>query len=144
MGGPGLLHNLYHREEYKLKKYNSRVEGVNFSERILAGFDPDGEEIFQDAKTYGGNQIAELIQNGELVFSEIDREGISQMERVAKQRGINGRDRFFVLNDKGAGASEDDHIFASYVCFILGIRNEVVFSGKKKLGRSSGNYTNFT
>lgn len=140
-GGAGIMHNLMNAEQYKTKGYDKRIVGLQFNENVIAGYDDEGEELVQDSKGYAANELAKTIQEGALVFSEIDNEGISQMERVAKQKTTGGKDRYFILSDKGAGADEDDHIFASYICFILGIRQEPEYTGIKKLGKASGAYT---
>lgn len=140
-GGAGIMHNLINGAEYKGKSYEQRIIGLQFAENIIAGYDDLGEELKQDAKGYAANELAKTIQEGGLVFSELDSEGLSQMERVAKQKTTSGKDRYFVLNDKGAGADDDDHIFASYICFILGIRQDPEYTAIKKLGRASGAYT---
>lgn len=139
--GAAIMHNLINSAEYKSKNYDKRIIGLQFSENVIAGYDEQGEELKQDAKGYAANELAKLIQQGLLVFSEVDYEGISQIERIAKQKTMSGKDRYFVLNEKGAGADDDDHIFASYICFVLSIRvsPENVFT--RKLGKPSGVYT---
>src|SRR5215216_3673942 len=122
--GAAMMHNLINGDEYKGKSYEKRIMGIQFKENVLAGYDDEGEELFQDAKGYAANDLAKTIQEGKLVFSEVDNEGLSQMERIAKKKNMSGRDQYFVLSDKGNGVDEDDHIFASYVCFVLGIREE--------------------
>lgn len=136
--GAAMMHNLIHGEEYKKRKYEHRMIGVQFSEQLIAGYDEDGEELKQDTKGYAANELAKLIQEGRLVFSEFDNEGLSQLERVAKQKSTAGRDKYFVLNDRGAGPDEDDHIFASYICFIVGIKDSVINPHQRKLGQPRG------
>lgn len=140
-GGAGMMHNLIHDEQYKKRKYEQRMIGIQFSEQIIAGYDDDGEELKQDAKGFAANELAKMVQQGRLVFSEFDHEALSQLERVAKQKIMSGKDRYFVLNDKGAGPDDDDHIFASYICFILGIKDAVINPTAKKLGTPRGAMT---
>lgn len=140
--GAAIMHNLMNRDEYKSKNYAVRIHGIQFKENVIAGYDTDGEELVQDAKGYAANELAKIIQETRLVMSELDSEGISQLERVAKQRGTSGKDRYFVMNDKGNGVSDDDHIFASYICFILAIKDQVLNPNKfKKLGIARGAHT---
>ena len=139
--GAAMMHNLINGDEYKGKSYDKRIMGIQFKENILAGYDDEGEELFQDAKGFAANDLARTIQEKRLVFSEVDNEGISQMERIAKKKNMSGRDQYFVLSDRGTGVDEDDHIFASYICFVLGIREEPIDVNLKKLGLPKGSMT---
>lgn len=139
-GGSGIMHSLIHGDEYKNKNYESKIRSIQFSEHIIAGYNELGEELKQDAKSFAANELAKFVQEGQLVFSEIDQEGISQMERVAKQKSMNGRDQYFVMSDKG-GKDNDDHIFASYICFMMAIREEVIYQARRKLGKPKGAFT---
>lgn len=145
--GSAMMHNLMYGEEYKGKHYDKRIIGVQFKENVLSGYDEEGEELFQEAKSFAATQLAKIIQEGKLRFSEIDNEGLSQMERVAKKKSMAGRDIYFVLSEKGAsksggvGVDEDDHILASYICFTLASREEVINPHLKKLGKAKGALT---
>jgi len=140
-GGAPMMHNMVSGDPYKGRGYNKKFIGVQFGINVLAGYNDDGDELFQETKTYAATQLAAMIQEGRLVFSEIDNEGISQMERVAKKRTMGGRDVFFVLSEKGSGASDDDHILASYICFIIGIKEEPINPFIRRLGKPVGQYT---
>jgi len=140
--GAAMMHNLINGDQYKNKNYNTRILGIQFKENILAGYDDDGEELFQEAKSFAATELAKIIQDGRLIFSEIDNEGLSQMERIAKKKSFAGRDSYFVLSDKGNGVDEDDHIFSSFLCFVLGIRNDPLNPNMKKLGKATGSHTN--
>lgn len=139
--GASMMHNLMYGAEYAGKGYDKRIQGIQFSEQLIAGFDDAGEELKQDTKAYAANELAKTVQEGRLVFSELDHEGLSQLERVAKQKSTAGRDRYFVLSDRGAGPDEDDHIFASYICFVLAIRGIVINPTIRKLGNPEGSYS---
>ncbi len=136
--GASIMHNLMYSDAYKGKQYEKRFVGLQFKENVLVGYDDEGEELFMDAKSYAANELAKTIQEGALVFSQIDNEGLSQMERVAKKKTMKGNDVFFVLSDRGNGADEDDHIFASYICFVLATKDTPVDINLKKLGKPSG------
>lgn len=120
-GGIQLLQELS-TEKYAHKNFSKRVHGVHFNERIFTGTDKDGNELIEMAKPYAGQMLTKIISEHELVFSEFDAEGVSQIERVAYQRQSNGSNKYFVLSETArerGGASKDDHIFASYICFVL-------------------------
>jgi hypothetical protein len=140
-GGAGIMHHLVNDTKYTSKKYASRIAGIQFKENIVAGFDINGEELVQDSKSYAAEELAKLVQEERLVFSQIDNEGISQTERVAKQKGMNGRDRYYVLSATGNGADDDDHIFASYICFVLAIRDPIIANVIKKLGKGTSSWS---
>lgn len=139
--GASIMHNMMYGEQYKNRGYDKKFMGIQFKENVLAGYDEDGEELFQDAKGFASTQLARIIQEGKLVFSEIDQEGLSQMERVAKKKSMNGRDTYFVMSETGNGVSEDDHVFASYICFTLATREEPLNVNLKKLGKAKGSMT---
>lgn len=139
--GSSIMHNLMYGDSYKGRGYEQIMFGVQFSELLVSGFDDEGEELKQDAKAFAANELATIVQDGRLVFSELDHEGVNQLERVAKIKSTAGKDRYFVLNDKGAGPDEDDHIFAAHICFVLGIRSEVLNPTIKMLGSALGTYT---
>lgn len=117
----------------KQKKYSSRIEGIHFNNRVSIGQHADGTDMELVVKAYGGQQLAKMVAEQEIVFSEIDMEGISQLERVAYQRTSDGMTRYFVLSERGDGASKDDHIFASYVVFVACLLNMSLFKPQKRL-----------
>lgn len=138
--GPSIMHNLMYSPDYAATNYQQKMFGVQFSELLVAGYDDDGEELKQDTKTYAANELATIVQEGRLIFSELDHEGLSQLERVAKTKSTAGKDRYYVLSDNGSGPDPDDHIFASYICFIVATRQDVANVHAKKLGKASGTY----
>jgi len=139
--GASIMHNMMYGDSYKNRGYDKKFFGVQFKENVVAGYDDEGEEMMQEAKAYAATQLARIIQEGNLVFSEIDNEGLSQMERVAKKKSMNGRDTYFVMSETGNGVSEDDHVFASFICFMMAIREEPLNVYLKKLGKARGSHT---
>lgn len=118
-GGIGIMQDLMSDRFQKGKKYESRIQGVRFNDQIEVGEDSDGNALKIQTKSFAGQQLAKMIAEHELIFSEIDAEGVSQLERVAYQRNIDGTTRYFVLSEKGTGVAKEDHIFASYVVFTI-------------------------
>jgi hypothetical protein len=136
--GASLLQGLSTREEYKAKRYERRILGFNNSEAIVIGKDENtGNDIKKDSKSVGTEELVKRIEDGEIIFSELDAEGTSELEKIAKQRNLNGVDRFFIMSDTGKGKSTNDHHYASMIVFALMIR-EAPTKKRKKLGRSSG------
>lgn len=135
--GASLLQGLSSRDEYKPKQYSKRIIGVNNGESVVVGRnDTTGNDIKKDVKSVGTEELIRRIEDTEIIFSELDAEGTSELEKIAKQRGINGVDKYFIMSDSGRGKSGSDHHYASCIVFAMMIRD----SGgkkKKKLGRSS-------
>lgn len=136
-----MVQSFTYRPEYAHGRYISRIVPINFAEAVNVA-DPEKEETINvPFKTYAGNQLAQIIESGGLAFSELDSEGISQIERIAKQKSPSGVDRFFIMSDKGTGVSTDDHIFASYITF-MGALNAADAPTVKKLGMAATGKTN--
>lgn len=117
-GGINIMQELLTDRYPKSKKYEKRLTGVRFNDRISIGKNVDGTEMELIVKAYGGQQLAKMVAEQEIIFSELDMEGISQLERVAYERSADGNARYFVISERGQGVSKDDHIFASYVVFM--------------------------
>lgn len=133
--GAAIVHGLMHRQDYRGKHYDKRVIGVHFNENIITGYDDKGTELKIDAKSYAAEELVRLIVDGFLIFSEIDQEGLSEIERISKKRSINGKNTYYILSEKGSGESREDHIFASFICFVLGIKGTVEYNSRKKIGK---------
>lgn len=135
LNGASLAQGLQTRDEYKQKQYSRRVIGINFGESVAVGQNDNNQEIKKDVKAVGTEELIRRIEDGLIIFSELDAEGTSELEKIAKQRSINGADKYFIMSDSGKGKSGSDHHFASCIVFAMMIRD----SGpkkKKKLGRS--------
>lgn len=135
-GGIGVTQDLQSSRFSKSKRYDKRIYGVRFADYIDNGETSGGMPLKTQAKSFAGQELARLITEGQLIFSELDMEGISQMERVAYQRRSDGTNQYFVLSEKGSGKSSDDHIFASYVVFMLTLLTALLQQPKKKLMNS--------
>jgi hypothetical protein len=122
-GGIGISQDLLSNRFPKSKKYEARIAGANFS--TMLDRDDHGKSIFEQhsarvsAKSAAGEELSRMIIDGDLVFSEIDAEALSQLERVAYTKRADGSNQYFVLSERGMGRSADDHIFAAYLVFIM-------------------------
>lgn len=119
------------------RKYSKRIQGIRFNDVIIAGTDPSGNELKMQLKSYAAQTLAKMISEKELYFSELDLEGISQVVRISAQRLASGENRYLVLSETGAGAAADDHIFASYVCFVACLAFMELRKERKKLFSAS-------
>lgn len=116
--GVAVMQDLMSERFPSARKYTKRIQGVRFNDVIIAGQDPSGNDLKMQMKSYAAQTLAKMISERELHFSELDLEGISQITRISAQKLASGESRYFVMSEQGAGTSKDDHIFASYVCFI--------------------------
>jgi hypothetical protein len=132
-GGIGLTQDLQSSRFTKYKDYIKRIHGVRFADYLDHGENADGTPLKINAKSFAGQELARLITEGQFIFSEIDAEGLSQMERVAYQRRGDGTNQYFILSERGSGKSNDDHIFASYIVFVLTLLTALLQRPKKKL-----------
>lgn len=134
-GGIGLTQDLQSSRFSKSKRYDKRIYGVRFADYLDSGETQAGMPLKIQAKSYAGQELTRLITEKQLLFSELDMEGTSQMERVAYQRSTDGTNKYFVLSDRGTGKSSDDHIFASYIVFALALLTSLFEKPRRKLAR---------
>lgn len=134
--GASIMQGLQYRDEYKGKQYTQRLQGYIFNESIIMGIGEHGTELKEDAKSVAAKLLIQKVQNNIIVFSELDAEGVSEIERMAKQRTMTGVDKYFILSETGKGASDNDHIFAAYIVFMLMIREDSFMKPKKKLAKA--------
>ncbi len=136
--GASILQGLMTRDDYRSKRYKDRVYGYNNTEHIVIGTNEHGEEIKQDAKGVATELLVKNLQTKRIVFSELDIEAIAELEKLAKQKGVSGIDRYFILSDTGKSRGNEDHVYASYVVFSLLTREPMITKRKKKLGTGTG------
>lgn len=116
-GGTAIAQALQDEKQFeRAKQYQRKITGVLFNESLKIGEDPEGKPYTYAMKEFAGNQLSKMVAEKQLVFSELDAEGINQLERVAFQRRHDGTLQFFVVSEQGR--SDDDHIFASYIVFV--------------------------
>lgn len=130
-GGIGIMQDL--QSPRFGKKFLKNIVGVRFNDYLDTGTDPSGNSLKTMAKSFAGQELSRMITEGLMRFSELDIEGTSQLERVAYQRGADGLNRYFVISERGSGKSEDDHIFASYLVFIIMLLTTALRRNRTKL-----------
>jgi hypothetical protein len=141
-GGAGIFQSLTSREEYGSINFSERIVSVLFNERVSVGRTDDDTELTEVFRSWGSKEIARLVSEGKMIFSEIDVEGISQLERLTRQKRVTGNDHYYIMGERGNGASDDDHIYASYLCFIYALRGKVTAVPHQiRLGIATGNIT---
>lgn len=130
--GVALFQDLLSERFPRQKQYVKRVSGVSFNEMLVSGTDPSGNELRVLAKEQASQQLARLVEGSLLRFSELDMEGISQVSRIASTRLPSGHNKYFVMSDRGAGASGDDHIYASFVVMMICLATTLLEKKKNK------------
>ena len=141
-GGAGMFQSLTSREDYATINFTDRIVSVLFNERVPVGRTDDDTELTEVFRSWGSKEIARLVSEGRMIFSEIDVEGISQLERLTRQKRVTGNDHYYIMGERGNGASDDDHIYASYLCFIYALRGKVnAVAPQIRLGIATGNVT---
>jgi hypothetical protein len=76
------------------------------------------------------------------VFSELDFEAVSELERITKRTTASGADSYYILSETGTGASNNDHIFAAFICWAMVERMTNVKLFRKTLPKPIGVYRN--
>lgn len=111
-GGMGIAHTLQSDTFPNNTFYKQYVYGVQFNSLIDIG----GERA--QAKSMAGEYFTQLVREHNLVFSQIDAEGIDQISRIAYERRSDGTHKYYIISPHG-GKSNDDHIFASYIVWTI-------------------------
>lgn len=138
-GGTQIMQSFIQRTDYLSKNYQNRIMPVQFGERLTIGFTTEGNELTNNTKSLGAQHLIMLLIDGMLELSEVDNEAISELERITRQRLTTGADQYYILNEKGSGKAADDHIFASFICFAVAVREPPSpITNRKKLGRTRG------
>ena len=140
-GGAGIVQSLRTRPEFSGFDYAARIEPVQFNERVSVGSIGDGEEVTEYFKAWATTELIKNITNGLMVFSELDAEGVSQIERLARQRRASGAMHYFIVSPRGHGESSDDHIYASYLCFIGATRTALPAAKSVGLAKALAHFT---
>lgn len=131
-GGIGLTQDLAARFP-KHKKYLKRIVGVQFNQMLITGEDAEGNALRAQGKSLAGIELARMVTEGMLRFSELDIEGTDQLQRVSYQRRADGTNQYFITSERGVGKSDNDHIFASYLVFVLMLLTTALQKPKTKL-----------
>lgn len=130
-GGIGIMQDLTSQRFSSRNNYEKKIFGANFAANIEKETVMD-VKVRTSAKSAAGEELASLVANGEMVFSELDYAALSQLERVSYVKRPDGSNQYFVLSETGKGKSSDDHIFASYIVFILTVGNLTAKRNKKR------------
>lgn len=140
-GGIQVAQSLINRPQYVSQRYDQIILPVMFGERIVMGYSTEGKDLKVTTKSLGARLLVQGLQDSTIELSEMDHEGISELERITKQKDSLGNDKYYILSERGTGASQKDHIFASLICFSIAIRDTSLLRTKrKKLGRSGGKF----
>ena len=119
-GGVGLstVQNLLHDERYERQRLYERLLPIDFNSNIHVGYDEDGEEMKERAKVYGMQQLQEMVNGHRLVFSSVDDDIITELERTVYSRSPSGNIIYRTMTERG-GKFGDDHNVAAMLAFTL-------------------------
>lgn len=136
-GGLQIVHTLLYNDAYKPHKYRDIIVPVVFNERVAQDVETNAP-----TKTIGALHLVRAIQDHRLVFSELDFEAVSELERITKRTTASGADSYYILSETGTGASNNDHIFAAFICWAMVERMTNVKLFRKTLPKPIGVYRN--
>lgn len=123
-GGIGILQHLQHPSHPKSSMYRSIVHGFMFNALASsAGFITQADARVP-LKTAAAEELIRMLQDHQLVLSQLDYEGLSQLSRITYQRRPDGSNTYYIVS-LSQGKSGDDHIFASFLVFVMTIVNMV-------------------
>lgn len=132
-GGIGIMQQLQQPSNPMSSFFKRSLYGVNFSASSESVNLAQGMQTVRvNARTAASEELVRMLQENQLVLSEIDHEGTSQLVRIAHQKKTDGTNYYFIINDQG-GKSGDDHIFASFLVFVILLSSMSHVSHKVKL-----------
>lgn len=132
-GGIGLMQHLQQPTNPMSSFFKRSLYGVNFaasseSVNLAQGL----QTVRVNARTAAAEELVRMVQERQLILSEIDHEGLSQLLRIAHQKRPDGTNSYFIINDQG-GKAGDDHIFASFLVFVILLSSMTTVSHKVRL-----------
>jgi len=134
-GGQGIsvIQHLRGDEDYAHKKYDVRLQPVNFSSWIVLGIDQDGKEIKSRAKPYAVSILQDYCNNHRIIFSSTDMEMITELERMTYIKNPNGDIAYRTLTMRG-GMRGADHFTGALLCLAISyyLQNEFITQNPKQ------------
>jgi hypothetical protein len=140
-GGPGkpVVQFLLADDKYKERNFNEKIVPINFASSITFGVDDEGNDLKTRAKEFAVRNLQQLTNTKKIVFSRLDEELITELERTTFTKSVNGNVTFRTFTEKG-GARGSDHNMSAYLAGFTGwyLRFEGFFQHEKpvKLIRS--------
>ncbi|GIV86317.1 MAG: hypothetical protein KatS3mg054_0346 [Chloroflexus sp.] len=132
-GGLQIIHTLLYNDAYRGFRYRDIILPVVFNERAATDI-----EHTAPTKTVGALHLIRAIQDKRLVFSDIDFEAVSELERITKRPTASGADSYYILGESGTGASPNDHIFAAFICWAMAERQSEMRFYRRSLPKPVG------
>lgn len=134
-GGLQIVHGLQYSDAYRAYRYRDVLLPVVFNERVATDV-----ENTAPTKTVGALHLVRAIQDHRLIFSDVDFEAVSELERITKRTTTSGADSYYILGETGTGASPNDHIFAAFICWAMAERMSTQKLFRRTLPKPRGVY----
>lgn len=132
-GGIGIMQQLQQSSNPMSSFFKRALYGVNFSASSESVNLAQGlQTVRVNARTAAAEELVRMVQERQLILSEIDHEGLSQLLRIAHQKKPDGANYYFIINEQG-GKSGDDHIFASFLVFVILLSSMTTIAHKVRL-----------
>lgn len=130
--GIAVIQRLQESDEFLHKDYKKRIIPINFSSWIQLGFDSDGKEVKSKAKPFAVSVLQEYATNHKFVFSTMDLELVTELERMTYSKTPSGDITYKTLTARG-GKRGDDHFTSALLCGAMGyyLENEYLDPRKR-------------
>lgn len=131
--GKAITQRLITEEQYKKIGLNTVIFPVAFNGNIMVARSADNTEVYEKVKPFSIKILQEYTDLHKVIYSSTFPEIISELERMAYTKNINGEIIYKTLGLKG-GEKANDHLTSALLCAIVAhyAKNELVFQEKKK------------
>ncbi|KKM69525.1 hypothetical protein LCGC14_1449920, partial [marine sediment metagenome] len=125
--GIHVVQTLIGGDEFIHKEYEKRLIPINFASQTVIGKDSAGDDIKSKTKPLSVSILQEYSNSHKIVYSSIDLELISELERMTYLKQPSGNIVYKTLTPKG-GKRGDDHFTTALLCGTLAyyLENEML------------------
>lgn len=118
--GKSVIQHLTTDDVYLNKNYKGKIVPIEFGGKTSIGFDDAGEELLINTKQFSMQKLQAVVNNKDLIFSDMDEEMISELERTRYSRTESGNIKYSVESFGGKEGRGEDHATASLICGLMG------------------------
>lgn len=131
--GKAVVQNLSTNDYYKNIGLSSVIFPVAFGSNITVARDENKNDITEKVKPFSIKVLQEYSDLHKVIYSSTFSEIISELERMAYTKNINGEVVYKTLGIKG-GEKANDHLTSALLCGILGhyVKNDLVINDYRK------------
>lgn len=137
--GLGVTQRMMNSKEYQDKRYDKRMQPINFASNIIIGEDKDGNEIKSRTKPFSVSVLQDYSDKGKVIYSSTDPEIITELERMTyRQNPVTGDISYRTLTERG-GKRGADHFTAALLCGVLAYHlEEQMIIGRRSKRKLAG------